>query len=189
MVQSTSPFDKLPRRPEPARITSFEQIPQSPDALKWLGASVVDLIPKKERRKYSFLRGASLGAAAYNIVEHGMLNTARDIQQPHMHFADGPQAYVYADRVARSIAYGEGFNNIQFPASMQAELGRIAGTDLSGNTPGIIFALDHDYNEYILGSSTRGAQEGVVWDGAVTLDMIDKYSREALEAITDGLYK
>ncbi len=71
---------------------------------------------------------------------------------------------------------------------MRTEHAQIAGHDLTGNTPGVIFALNNDNDDFFLDQSTRGAQEGVVWDGAVTLDMIDRHSREALEAIHDGLY-
>ena len=116
-----------------------------------------------------------------------MLNTARDLNQPHMHFAEGPEAYAYADRTAQSIAYGEGFNEIQFPPHMREHLSAITGICTPDTLPGIVFALDKPFNDYVLDPSTKGAREGVVWHGAVTLDMIDRHSRAALEAILDNV--
>lgn len=187
MKRFASPFDNVPKRDKPARITSLEQIPRGQDAIMRMGASVIDLIPVRERSTYAYLRGASLGAAVYNLAVNGMLNTAKNAHQPHMHFANGPEAYTYANNVAESIAYGEGFNDIQFPASMQESLALMSSQELTRKTSGIIFALDKRYNDYILDESTRGAKEGVVWSGAVTLDMIDTRSRDALECIVSDL--
>ena len=178
----------MPARPELLRVVSLDAIPRTPTATIDLAPPyVLDLIPKAERKSHKFIRGASLGAAVYNLIEHDYLNTARDPNSPHMHFADGPTAYQYADIVARSIARGEGFNDIQFPRAMRQELGRIAGYSILSQSPGIIFALHPDYNDLLLEPSTKGAGEGVVYDGAVTLDMIDEHSREALKAIYGNL--
>ena len=70
-------------------------------------------------------------------------------------------------------------NSLYMRATPAAQLGIAVDQPL----PGIIFGLDPRYNDYVLSPSTRGAREGVVWQGAVTLDMIDRHSREALEAI------
>ena len=187
MKRYASPFDSTPARHSPKRITSLEHIPNNVHDLSAIGSAVIDLVPPSERKKYAYFRGASLGAAVYNLLEHSMLNTARDLNQPHMHFADGPEAYVYADRTARSIAHGEGFNEIQFPLYMREHLRAATDIRTPDTLPGIVFALDKPFNDYVLDPSTRGAREGVVWHGAVTLDMIDRHSRVALEAILDNV--
>lgn len=180
-----SPFDTLPSQSAPERITDLDATPSSlTDALTSSSQTVIDLIPRSERDQYAYFRGASLGAVAYNLFNYNMLNTARDITDPHMHFATGRDAYAYADRVARSIAQGEGFTDIQLLPDMRTFLTEQVGQPVH-NTPGIIFALHPDFNDYLLRPSDRGAREGVIWDGAVTLDMIDKHSRSALKKILD----
>lgn len=183
MKSFSSPFDSLPARPEPKRIEHLDQLHARPNMIATLGSSVVDMIPRAERKKYNYLRGASLGAAIFNLLEHDMLNTVSNLDNPAMHFAEGSDAYIYADRVARSVAHGEGFNDTQFPIYMRETLASQLGIAVDQPLPGIIFGLDPRYNDYVLSPSTRGAREGVVWQGAVTLDMIDRHSREALEAI------
>ncbi|MEO5949236.1 MAG: hypothetical protein ABIP74_02445 [Candidatus Saccharimonas sp.] len=182
MKRFASPFDSLPARAHTRRITSHDDIPQSLADIDSLGTSVVDLIPPSERSRHAYLRGASLGAVAYNLLHYDMLNTAQDIDNPNMHFADGPERYAYADSVARSIAQGEGYADIQYLPEMRRFLADTSGTP-ADTTPGIVFGLHPDFNDYALRNSDRGAGEGVIWDGAVTLDMIDRHSREALEKL------
>lgn len=182
----SSPFDTMPRRPEPRRITSLEQIKPGLDGIYDMGAAVIDLIPASERQRYNYFRGASLGSAVTNLLNHGMLNTAHDYASPRMHFASGVDAYPYASAISRSIARGEGYTDIQFPMAMRNELSMLARRLPSDETPGIIFGLHPDLNDLLLRESDRGNREGVVWDGAVTLDMIDRHTKEALERITDG---
>lgn len=70
---------------------------------------------------------------------------------------------------------------------MREELAVMTYIDGNAALPGIVFGLDPSYNDHVLLPSERGAREGVVWHGAVTLDMIDRRSREAFEAIIDGV--
>lgn len=169
----------------PTRITNIENVEPGIEGLYGMGAAVIDLIPPQERRLHRYMRGASLGAIAYNLMNHDMLNTTHGATEPSMHFAAGARAYDYADRVARSIAQSEGYRDLQFPAPMRLELG--GPSRLNVPMPGIIFALDPDYNKYLLRDSDMGAGEGVVWDGIVTLDMIDRYSRAAMEQLVSVL--
>lgn len=143
---------------------------------------VINMIPRAERGKYNYWRGASVGAAVYNLMQHDMLNTASSSEEPRMHFAEGPAGYNYARVVADSIAKGEGYKDIQYPAAMRQQLGGLAIADA-----GLLFALSPEYNDFYLRESDRGAREGVIWDGAVTLDMIDTKSRAALEAILNEI--
>ena len=176
-----SPFDSLPPQRAPERITSIDTIPASlAEAIGVSSPTVIDLVPVQERKHHAYFRGASLGAVAYNLFTHNMLNTARDIRDPHMHFATGHDAHSYADRVARSIAQDEGYADIQLRPEMRTFLAEQTG-QRTQHIPGIVFALHPDFNDYVLRPSDRGAEEGVVWDGAVTLDMIDEHTREALE--------
>lgn len=168
------------------RITNIDAAPTSlADALSSPNPTVIDLIPTHERAEHTYIRGASLGAIAYNLFTHDMLNTARDVTDPHMHFAAGRDAYSYADRVARSIARGEGYTDIQLRPEMRTFLTEHVGHPVP-HIPGIVFALHPDFNDYLLRPSDRGAQEGVIWDGAVTLDMIDEHTRAALERMLLG---
>lgn len=97
MKRFSSPFDNLPAIPEPLRISHLEQVPTDARCLSTIGAAVIDLIPQNERRDHAYLRGASLGAAIYNLLQNGYLNTATRPDEPRMHFADGPSAYSYAN--------------------------------------------------------------------------------------------
>lgn len=178
-----SPFDSLQIQTTPQRIERLAQIPRGPDALARMGGCVIDLIPRSERLSHNYLRGASLGAVVHNLLEDGCLNTVANGEDPQIHFAEGPSAYGYADHIARSIARGEGYNDIQFPMDMRQSLAERMGTDPNAPLPAIILGLRPEFNEYVLLPSTRGAQEGVVWDGIVTLDMIDRHSRTAIKKI------
>ena len=144
------------------------------------GPVVVNMIPPNERNRHNYWRGASIGAAVYNLLQHDMLNTVSDDEDPQMHFAPGPAGYNYARVVADSIAKGEGYKDVQYPLAMRKELGGLAIANA-----GILLALSPEYNDFYLRESDRGAGEGVVWDGIVTLDMIDDKSRAALESIVD----
>ncbi len=172
----TSPFASL-GQPKVERIISPEFIGNK--SVHELGGVVIDLIPENERGKYRYWRGASLGAAAYNLTENGFLNTASDPTNAAMHFATGPLGYAYADGIARSIVQREGYYNTQYPLDMRREIAHRDGYLPTDPTPGIVFALHPDYNDIYLRPSDRGAREGVVWDGAVTLDMIDEHTRDA----------
>ena len=180
MKRFPSPFDTVSRT-QPPRVTSAEHMPQGMRGIYKLGASVIDLVPPQERRLHHYWRGASLGAIAYNLMRYDRLNTAHDLSSPRMHFANGPGAYSYADQVARSIALGEGYSEIQFPHVMREDVAQVAGARAADQTPGVVFALHPDFNDYVLRPSDQGACEGVIWDGAVTLDMIDEHTRLALE--------
>lgn len=176
---STSPFSSRVL-PTVERITTLPDTGKS-FKIHDLGACVVDLVPPVERRKHLYWRGASLGATAYNLLNHNYLNTPIDPDNPRMHFASGPGGHSYADQVARSVALREGYYDLQYPTSVREFMETREGVSPDTASPAIIFPLDPHYNDYYLRESDRGACEGVVWDGAVTLDMIDRRSRAFFE--------
>lgn len=143
---------------------------------------VINMVPPAERKGHAYWRGASVGAVIYNLTQHDRLNTVTGGEDPQMHFAEGLSGYNYARVVADSIAKGEGYKDIQYPQAMRHALGGLAIADA-----GLLFALSPEYNDFYLRESDRGAREGVVWDGEVTLDMIDARTRAALETILNDI--
>ena len=99
-----------------------------------------------------------------------------------MHF--GP--YPYATRAARAIALEGAYAETQFPADAHKTVDCYLETSKAYRYPSIIFALRPEYAEYTR-DSDMGAGHGVIYDGVVTLDMIDERSSKAIAEILAGI--
>ena len=127
----------------------------------------------------------SLGAVAYNLIEHNQrINTVTC--DPEVHFYHGISRYNDAFSTAVAIAQRQGCYHLQFPSFMRDHLALATGHSAHEPTPSIVFGLAADYNNFYLRPSDMGAGYGLVWDGDVTLDMIDPQTQAALLPLVDN---
>ena len=147
-----------------------------------LDGQVIDMFAQPEqRREYQHFRAANLGALAYNAIggELPILNAGDIDNAPKMHFG----TYPYVARVARTIAHEGAHAETQFPADVRQFVTNHLGLKESyGHYPSIIVALEPKYDGFVR-ASDEGAGHGVIFDGIVTLEMIDHRSREVIKHI------
>lgn len=184
-----SPFHtNIPTQPprlDRARFRSFmdETARLTPiDRFQRLAGHVIDLSDPSERTKPSrSFRGAHLGALAHRVLtgDYPILN-AGDLDNPVMHFAP----YIYADRVARTIATDDAYTETQFPNEVRNVVSDELSLPDNFRFPSIVFAL---VNKSLLRPSDMGSGHGYVYDGIVTPDMIDAHSRRAIEQLIKPL--
>lgn len=162
------------------RITSIDEIPDDPEEIVRLGPAIIDLIPKDERREYNYLRGGSAALHGAALQGLGYLNLPDPMggDDNLMHFAEGPRAYQYAVMVAHSYIKREGYNKLHSQGIVADWVRERFGIDDLGEAPSVIFALNPEFNGCYLRKSDKGSCEGVVWDGQVSVDMIDPFSLE-----------
>ena len=162
------------------RITSINKIPRDPKEIIRLGPAIIDLIPEDERRRYKYLRGGSAALHGAALHGNGYLNLPDPMggDDKSMHFAEGSGAYQYAAMVARSYIEGGGYNELHFQGTVADQVRERFGIDDLGEAPSVIFALNPEFNGCYLRKSDKGSCEGVVWDGQVSVDMIDPFSQK-----------
>ena len=169
---------------ELARILNNSRKGGPKEIFSQLGGRVIDLFTQPEqRRECQHFRATNLGALAYNAIVGELpiliLNAGDTTNAPEMHFG----TYPYVVRVARTIAHEGAHAETQFPADVRQFVTNYLGLEEPyGHYPSIIVALKPEYDGFVR-ASDKGAGHGVIFDGIVTLEMIDHRSREVIKHI------
>lgn len=141
------------------------------ESLYEMGKIAVEPVPKDERAKYRYWRGASLAKIAINLARgHTTLNAGSDLVA---HVTD---SYAYALSAAT-----DGARLTQLTGRDRAELSELTGHPLGSPLPGIVIALNEVFNTLELSASEYGSQHGFVLQRPLTMEMLDPYSQTAIE--------